>query len=113
MRTDRPGGCQTPIHVLERMVRDTDAWPVFLELTRGQPGNPAHGEQPRTEAGKFEGRKCDIVTLTEEPPATIPIPAGRKPPTGNSTSYVLRQLENGRRLKSGEVLPAAGFDEFG
>lgn len=90
--------------MLERLVRDTDAWPVFLDLTRGERGNPEHEDQPRTETGRFESRKYDEITLTDGPPATIPIPANRKPPTGTSTSYVLRQLDRGKRLKSGEML---------
>lgn len=102
IESPRPGGCQTPIHVLERMVRDTDAWPVFLELTRGEPGG-ANNPQGNNQWNEV---KYHDVILDQEPPATIPIPASRKPPCGNSTSYVLRQLENGRRLKSGEVLPA-------
>ncbi len=100
-----PAGCQTQLHVLERMVRDTDAWPVFLRLTRAEPGG-LRENQPRDEAGLFGSRKCDIVTLAATEPATIPISGVRKPATGNSTSYLLRQLERGRKVRGGEPIPA-------
>jgi hypothetical protein len=55
----RPAGCETPLHVLERLLRDTDAWEAFLELTRGNPGaqsgdvrNPS-GTNQHTEEGRM------------------------------------------------------------
>lgn len=108
------GGCHTPIYVLERMLRPAEnekpidpvrsaAWAAFLKLTRGESGAPEGNRNAvRIEA---ETKYHDVI-LCPEPPATIPITANRKPPCGNSTSYVLRQLERGRKLKTGEVIPA-------
>ncbi len=95
-------GCQTPLYVLERMLRDTDAWPAFLELTRGESGNEV---SERDDSGRYKP-KCDDITQWDSPPATIPIVSDRKPATGTSTSYLLRQLDRGRKVRGGEPIPA-------
>ena len=109
----RPRGCETPIHVLEQALRGTDAWEVFLRLTRGAPGNP-------TGANQYTQGIRDIVTDSTEAPATIPISPevprprqrdySREAATGNSTSYTLRRLERSapellERVRTGELTP--------
>jgi hypothetical protein len=110
----RPRGCETPIYVLERVLRGTDAWLRFVDLTRGEPGGD---NNPYGRLGKPEGEeeiKCDIITL--DYPDTSPAP---KPPTGTSVSYAVRRLKRERpdllvRVQSGELsanaaMIAAGF----
>ncbi len=84
----KEGGCETPIHVLERMLRGTPSWETFLELTRGEPGAPAGNQN----AAKPPGTNCDNVTVCS-PDQTPPAP----PPTGNAVSYALRRLSKERR----------------
>jgi hypothetical protein len=82
IEADRPSGCQTPLYVLERMLRETDAWESFLELTRGTPGNP-------TGANQYNGGKYDSIILSSVEPS-------KKPPCGTSVSYALRRLSKNR-----------------
>lgn len=107
-----PGGCGAKIELVERMLRGTPAWEVFLELTRGEPGglNNPDGSNQHTSKGKEVN--CDDVT--------VDLPEPNKPPaTGNSVSYALRRLSRERpdlyeRVKAGELtanaaMVAAGF----
>jgi hypothetical protein len=117
----RPGGCQTPIHVVRRMVKDTEAEETFERLIRGRPGNP-------TGANQYTSGKCDKITHSSDAPATIPLspdvprpqrlrdPA-RAPETGTSVSYTLRRLESRPDLlemvKAGDMSPNAAAVKAG
>lgn len=100
------GGCETDIKVLERMVKDTPAWPSFLELMRGEPGGPNNDlkNQGRSEDGTFTTVNHNNIIVDGDPPETIPLPTPRPALCGTSTSYLLRQLERGVRLKNGDRL---------
>jgi hypothetical protein len=91
---------QTPLYVLERLLRGTDAWEALAELTRGEPGgaNNLEGNNQYTE----KEVNCDNVTVDLSPDPAPP------PPTGNSVSYALRCLKKKRpdlyeRVKDGEL----------
>lgn len=118
IRTPRPDGCQCPIHVFERMILDTPAWDIYQGMLRGEPGNPiGRVDAPRDARGAFTSNRDNITVTGGDPPDTIPFtvdPAPpptpdrdyrREAPTGTSTSYALRQLENGRKRRNGEHLP--------
>lgn len=106
----RPKGCQASIPLLERMLRETEAWEDFERLTRGEVGNKG----PKDESGRFTQPNRDKVPEWTETPSTVPLSQGlprtrvrdydREAPTGNSTSYAIRQLERGRKI-DGEKLP--------
>jgi hypothetical protein len=101
----REGGCETPISILERTLRGTDAWETFLDLTRGKPGNP-------TGTNQHTVGNCDNVTDSSSPVVSEP------PPTGNSVSYALRRLKKERpdlyeRVKAEEMSAHAAMVEAG
>lgn len=114
LTSKRPRGCDCPIEIVERALRDTDAWEGFLELIRGEPGatkgevrNPhGRGGKPQEEINR------DILTVNfpdpDDSPATIPLPAPkpkrkrdykREAPTGTSLTYLLRRLEKGEHYE--------------
>lgn len=134
LTSPRPAGCQTPLDVIERAIRGSDAWELYLEAIRGEPGAPEGHPvySGRDESGQFTSTiNRDIVTVngapTEDPPATIPLPVevprprdyAREAPTGNSVSYAVRRLGVHRpdlleRVQAGEIsayrgLVLAGF----
>jgi hypothetical protein len=41
---ERPADCETPLHVLERMLRGTDAWETYLRLARVRAGQMTANE---------------------------------------------------------------------
>ena len=92
--------------MLERVLRGSDAWETFLELTRGERGgvNNPHGR-----AGKPEPEiNRDIITVDSPPP----------PATGTSVSYALRRLKRERpdlyeRVKAREMSAHAASVEAG
>lgn len=117
LTSKRPEGCETPIHVLERILRDTDVWEAFQGLIRGERGAPeGHAAYPprNAESGQFsKSINRDIITVNggpsdviaslpsqpvargEVPPVPGPKPArdySREAPTGTSVSYGLRRL---------------------
>lgn len=102
----RPAGCETPIGVLERALRGTDAWPIFVRLMRGEPGglNNPEGKNQWNEVNRdnvtVDQPDPDTIPFAPEPaPAPSPRDYRREAPTGNSVSYKLRQLERGRGEK--------------
>lgn len=122
IQSPRPEGCETPIHVLERLIRDTPAWEPYLRLTRGKPGgsnNPAGWNQ-------WDEVNRNIVTVDQ--PATIPLSPEVPRPTrvrnyhreskqGNSVSYTLRRLESRpdllEKVKAGDISPNAAAVQAG
>lgn len=113
IESPRPAGCQTPLHLLERMLRGTDAWEIFLELTRGDPGAPIGNQNS---AGQDQETNRDDITVCQ-PPRDY----SREAPTGTSVSYALRRLRVNRPdlyelVKTGEMtanaaMVIAGFRE--
>jgi hypothetical protein len=122
----RPEGCETPIHVIDRILRGTDAWEAYQELIRGERGganNPSPVQEPIT--GRFtptvnrypvtvDGNTPDVI-------ASLPVKTrdySREAPTGNSTSYNVRRLSKERpdlyeRVKAGELKPKTAMREAG
>lgn len=91
-----------PLHILERILRGTDAWEAYLEVTRGErgapEGHPVHSHR-NGDTGKFACTiNRDQVTVNgtpmhSEPPATIPIKPrdyAREAPTGTSVKNAAR-----------------------
>lgn len=110
IESPRPGGCETPLYVLERMLRGTEAWDTFLELTRGERGAP----EGNRNAAKEEETNCDSITVCHD---ADPAPT-KPPPTGTSVSYALRRLSRERpdlyeAVKSGETTANAAMIEAG
>jgi hypothetical protein len=120
----RPEGCQTPVHVMERLIRDTPAWEPYLRLTRGKPGAPEGNQNAVKEEGGTNRNN-----ITDCFPATIPLSTDvprpvrvrnyeRESKQGTSVSYTLRRLENNRpdlldRVKAGEISPNAAAVKAG
>lgn len=106
IEADRPAGCQTPLYILERLLRGTDGWEALLELTRGEPGNPTGVNQYTEE----QTGNCDNITDSSSPP-----------PTGTSVSYAVRRLSRERpdlyeqvktrKLTANAAMIEAGFRE--
>lgn len=113
IESPRPAGCETPLHILERMLHGTDAYEVFYRLTRGEPGG---NNNPYGRAGKPEQEviNCDNVTV-DSPDPTQP---NKPPATGNSVSYAIRTLSRKRpdlyeKVKAGEMTANAAMVEGG
>jgi hypothetical protein len=115
VESPRPAGCGTPLYVLERLLRDTDAWLVFLELTRGEPGAPEGNQNNTSGVNQYSGEErtnCDNITVC--PPADPAAP----PPTGTSVAYTVRRLSRERpdllaRVEAGEMSANAAAIEAG
>lgn len=119
IESPRPAGCQTPLDLVERMLRGTDAWEVFQELIRGERGgaNNPYGCVGKPETG------INRYPVTVDSPPTIPLPAksrdySREARTGNSVSYALRRLGKERpdlyeRVKAGELAAKTAMREAG
>lgn len=128
IRSPRPLGCACPVHIFERMIRETPAWEQYQGLLVGKPGNPTAHDQPR-DGGRFSSHRIrdDIPDTVDSDqsnpdasPSTIPLPASAPRPrvrdytrevtTGTSTSYTLRRLkrhapELAEKVAKGEVSP--------
>jgi hypothetical protein len=105
------GGCQTPLYLLERLLRGTDAWGVFLDLTRGEPGGDNNPEG-RNQYAREEEVKCDSIILD------LPSGSSEKPPTGTSVSYARRRLKRERpdlleKVEAGEMTANAAMLKAG
>ncbi len=119
LEAPRPKGCETPIHIVERALRDTEAWEPFQEMIRGEPGG-CHVEGGHNPEGRNQWINRD--SITDEPPVTLPHPAARdyqrEAPTGTSTSYAVRRLGRNRpdlldKVKAGDLSPHAAMVEAG
>lgn len=115
----RPAGCATPIHVVRRMVKGTDAEELLERLTRGQPGgdNNPYGCLGRPE----EGINRNDITVDSPDIISFPPDAqkakrkrdySRESKQGTSVSYTLRRLEKTRpdlleKVKAGDITPTA------
>lgn len=121
-----PAGCGAKIELVERMLRGTDAWEVFLELTRGEPGGSNNPEGANQHAKPANEVNRDHVTVDQPTPlAPAPEPApppardySREAPTGNSVSYALRRLQRNRpdlydQVKAGAKTASAAMVEAG
>ncbi len=87
----REGGCETPIHTLQKMLQGTPQWETFLELTRGEPG----GVNNPTGTNQYTPNEVNCDNITVDQPMDAPPP--KPPPTGTSVSYALRRLSKERR----------------
>jgi hypothetical protein len=114
LRAKRPRGCETHEGILLRAVRDTPAAEIVERLLRGEPGG-ANNPTGNTTCGRDEQGRLTPVNrnnITVDRPDTIPFdpppaPArdySRESKQGTSTSYLLRQLANGRKI-GGEPIP--------
>jgi hypothetical protein len=136
LTSKRPEGCETPIHVIRRIIQGTDKTleTDFEKLVRGEPGG-IRPDQPRSENGTFGPiRNRDPITVADTPPIfdpdvipfdSPPAKPSRKPrdysreaPTGTSVSYAVRRLGKERpdlleRVKSGELKPKTAMREAG
>jgi hypothetical protein len=142
IETKRPKGCGTPIGLLARMLRDTDAWEILLKLTRGEQGafeGNQNGAGLRTGnldlSGCSTNRHNMTVGITPTPPSpdVIPfVPEVSQPPSrpprqrnnaresrqGDSVSYAVRRLGKYRpdlleRVRAGELSAHAAMVEAG
>src|SRR5215475_6065204 len=86
IEADRPAGCQTPLHVVEHLLRDTEAWETWLKLTRGEPGGANNPEGRNQHTPKEDN--CDNII--------VDLPVSNPPPTGTSVSYAVRRLSRER-----------------
>lgn len=123
----KPGGCNTPLHVIERVLKDTDAHEAYCLAISDKPGgsnNPSPSQDPVS--GKF---KSDITVNTDSiridgEPTIIPIKTRDRSndmPGGTSRIAALRRLSKSRpdlleQVKSGELsahkaMVVAGFAE--
>lgn len=117
---DRPEGCQTPLHVLRRMVADTDVADDVEQLLRGTPGNDA---SPRDATGRFSiPSPCDGMAEPDVIPFDAPAPRvrdyTRESKQGNSVGYTLRRLEKEApellaAVKAGDLSPNAAAVKAG
>lgn len=118
LEADKPHGCRTPIHIIERILRGTEAWEPYLEALRGERGGLQH--ESRDDTGRFAHNRHNVTVVDQ--PDVIPIQPRdytREAPTGNSVSYAVRRLKNNRpdlfeQVKTGELtahgaMVAAGF----
>ncbi len=108
------GGCETPIHTLERCCHGTNAWETFLDLVRGQPGSPPGGNNPNGVNQHSEPEEVNYDNVIVNQPADPPKP----PPCGNSVSYTVRRLKRERpdlfeRVKAKEMTANAAALEAG
>lgn len=119
----KPAGCRTPLHILERILRGTDAWEVYLDVIRGQPGaDPGNqnAAKPWVETNRDLITDC-LGARSDSPPDIIPIQPrdyAREAPTGTSVSYAVRRLKNNRpdlyeQVKAGELTPNRAMVEAG
>lgn len=120
----KPAGCRTPLHILERILRGTDAWEVYLDVIRGQPGaEPGNNRAPERDptTGMYAPTiNRDFIT-DNGAPTIIPIQPrdyAREAPTGTSVSYAVRRLKNNRpdlyeQVKAGELTPNRAMVEAG
>lgn len=105
IESPRPAGCQTPLDLVERMLRGTEAWEAFQELVRGERGgaNNPSGVNQHSEVNR------DPIPVDLREPVTLPLRRrdySREAPTGTSVSYALRRLGRERpdlyeRVKAG------------
>jgi hypothetical protein len=107
----RPKGCETPIDLLRKMVRDTPAWPIFEKLIRGEPGNP-------TGANQYTSGKNDNITLSSDLDEPAVLPLTKKAPTGTSVNYALSRLEKNKpelyaEVIAGKISPNAAMVKAG
>jgi hypothetical protein len=140
LEAPRPSGCQTPVETIERILKGTEAWEAFLELTRGERGG-CHlegGHNPEGLGGRAGKARDtlfnrDIITVEQKGDDSLttlpidPLPAepkrdyAREAPTGTSLSYTFRRLkkeapELAAKVMAGETSAnaaavAAGFRE--
>lgn len=102
IESPRPEGCETPIHVLRRMVAGTDVADEVERLLRGTPGGE---NNPYGRAGKPEPEINRHLVTVDSSPAILPLPEpkprkrdySRESKQGNSVGYTLRRPTH-RRL---------------
>lgn len=140
LEAPRPAGCQTPISLIERLLRGTDAWEPYMEATRGEPGPPEGNRNavgPRS--GNLDLDECNsnrnIITDCFAPsdeldsPVTIPLAPdvprperkrdyARESKQGTSVSYAIRRLDRERpdlleQVKTGAISPNAAMVKAG
>jgi hypothetical protein len=110
IEADRPAGCQTPLYVLERMLRETDAWEIFLELTRGNPG----GANNPNGVNQYSNGEVNHYHVMVD----LPVEPSKPALCGNSVSYALRRLSKERpdlyeQVKAQELTANAAMVEAG
>lgn len=134
IESQRPEGCQTPIHVLRHMVNGTPVADTVEGLLRGKSGNDVSS---RDASGRFSkpspcdglGNSQSLMPRDASAPVVIPMPKAEKPKRvrdysreskqGNSVGYTLRRLEREApelltRVKDGEMSPnAAAIKDLG
>jgi hypothetical protein len=94
----RPGGCGTPVHVVERALRGTDAWEPYCKVIGGDPG----GNQNPSGINQHSEVITDNVRNDLEP-VILPITRDRSNdmPGGNSNISAVRWLS--MAVEAGEI----------